>query len=71
MAKGNVVSQCSGCVRQINGRCLTFNEPVQVWRDGSCWAYTTDEEQIRREREQVAWYARWKSGRPVRGAIWW
>lgn len=59
---GFVVSgECRGCTRQKNGRCIAIVDPVGLWRNGGCWAYTADPHWEEEVEKRIAEYVQMNS----------
>lgn len=37
-----MVKECKGCTRIIDNKCIAISDPIGMWAEGQCWAYTAD-----------------------------
>lgn len=58
--------KCFPCVRREGKkRCPAIKYPSEVWEKGGCWAFTTDEEEVRKAEEEIKAYAERKAAEKV------
>jgi hypothetical protein len=44
--EGRLHLYCEFCARRQKGTCIAINDPVGVWGQGDCWAYTEDHRDV-------------------------
>jgi hypothetical protein len=54
--------KCLPCARRGGEkRCPVILYPSKIWEEGGCWAFTTDEEEVRKAEEAVKAYTERKA----------
>ncbi|WP_338835839.1 hypothetical protein [Neomoorella thermoacetica] len=62
MVSETIHLKCLPCARRGGKkRCPAIKYPSEVWEKGSCWAFTTDEEEVRKAEEEIKAYAERKA----------